>query len=141
MSNVSFDDKFDRLMKKSNAIYPRKSDYTTYWSYKAGQAKKFDNYEDAKAFSKNIEEIFDHESYRKAMDKYNNIRSKSEDAVIDLMKQELGFKNTKLDNQLFDLIYEIAYNKGHSSGYDRIFEELEELSDFANKIVDIVKSS
>lgn len=141
MSHVSFDDKFDSLMKKANAIYPRKSDYTTYWSYKAGQAKKFDNYEDAKSFSKNTEEIFDHESYRKAMDKYNNIRSKSEDAVIDLMKKKLCFTNTKLDNQLFDLIYEVAYDKGHSSGYDRIFEELEELFDFANKIVDIVRSS
>ena len=129
------------LMDEAGVKYPNKSDYTTYFAYKGGESKKFDNYEEAKKFSNNIESNVDKNAYEAARKAYNQASSEAEAKVIQAMKKEIGgYGDNEQDNKLFDLVYGKAYEDGHSSGFNEIYNCLLDYDDLIQRTLEIVKS-
>jgi hypothetical protein len=138
---MNFDQMYRDLMDEAGVKYPNKSDYTTYFAYKGGESKKFDNYEEAKKFSNNIESNVDKNAYEAARKAYNQASSEAEAKVIQAMKKEIGgYGDNEQDNKLFDLVYGKAYEDGHSSGFNEIYNCLLDYDDLIQRTLEIVKS-
>lgn len=62
-----------------------------------------------------------------------------EQQAIDLwyndLKAEYG-----VSDKLFDLCYNMAYDRGHSSGYDEVAMHMHEIVDFAEKVLALQKT-
>ena len=128
---MNFDQMYRDLMDEAGVKYPNKSNYTTYFAYKSGESKRFDTYEEAK--NKNA-----YEAARKA---YNQASSEAEAKVIQAMKKEIGgYGDNEQDNKLFDLVYGKAYEDGHSSGFNEIYNCLLDYDDLIQRTLEIVKS-
>lgn len=129
------------LLDEAGVKYPSKSDYTTYFAYKGGESKKFDNYEEAKKFSNNIESNVDEQAYKAARAEYNRISSEAEAKVIQAMKNEIGgYGDNERDKKLFDLAYGKAYEDGHHSGFNEIYNYLLDYDDLIQRVLGIIKS-
>lgn len=131
------------LMAETGIKYPNRSDYTKYFAYKNGEAKKFDNYEEAKNFSNNVESNLDKNAYEAARSAYNKASREAENKVIQAMKKEIGWLScgdVEKDNQLFDLAYGKAYEDGHSSGYNEIYNYLLDYDDLIQQAIKIIQS-
>ena len=138
---MNFDQMYQDLLDEAGVKYPSKSDYTTYFAYKNGESKKFDTYEEAKKFSNNIESNVDEQSYKVARAEYGRISSEAEAKVIQAMKKEIGgYGDNERDNKLFDLAYGKAYEDGHSSGFNEIYNYLLDYDDLIQRTLEIVKS-
>ena len=130
------------LMAEIGIKYPNKSDYTKYFAYKNGEAKKFDDYEEAKNFSSNVESNLDKNAYEAARSAYNKASSETENKVIQAMKKEIGWiscGDSEKDNKLFDLAYSKAYEDGHSSGYNEIYNYLLDYDDLIQQAIKIIQ--
>lgn len=140
-NEMNFDEMYRNLMDEAGVKYPSKSDYTTYFAYKSGESKRFDTYEEAKKFSNNIESNVDKNAYEVARKAYNQVSSEAEAKVIQAMKKELGgYGDNERDNKLFDLAYGKAYEDGHSSGFNEIYNCLLDYDDLIQRTLEIVKS-
>lgn len=129
------------LMDEAGVKYPNKSDYTTYFAYKGGEFKKFNTKEEAMAFSNNIEANLDKAAYEAARSKYNQEDNKAIEKVVQAMKKEIGgYGDNEKDNQLLDLIFSKAYEDGHSSGYNEIYNYLLDYDNLIQRAIKIVKS-
>lgn len=100
-----------------------------YYAYKNGQAKAFNRLEDAKAFSKNYEKNPTKES-KEARDLYWAKFRELEGQASSLWYADLRKEYSDLNTNQFDIIYSKAYDDGHASGYDCVFEEFENLYSF-----------
>jgi len=140
-NKMNFDEMYRNLMDEAGVKYPSKSDYTTYFAYKSGESKCFDTYEEAKKFSNNIESNLDEQAYKAARVEYNRVSSEVESKVIQAMKKEIGgYGDNEQDNKLFDLAYGKAYEDGHSSGFNEIYNYLLDYDDLIQRTLEIVKS-
>mgnify|MGYP001639748671 CR=1 FL=1 len=131
------------LMAETGIKYPNRSDYTKYFAYKNGEAKQFDTFEKAKQFSSNVESNLDKNAYEAAQSAYNKARSEAENKVIQAMKKEIGWiscGDVEKDNQLFDLAYGKAYEDGHSSGYNEIYNYLLDYDDLIQQAIKIIQA-
>lgn len=138
---MNFDQMYRDLLDEAGVKYPSKSDYTTYFAYKGGESKKFDNYEEAKKFSNNIESNVDEQAYKAARAEYNRISSEAEAKVIQAMKNEIGgYGDNERDKKLFDLAYGKAYEDGHHSGFNEIYNYLLDYDDLIQRVLGIIKS-
>ena len=138
---MDFDKMYHDLMDEAGVKYPNKSDYTTYFAYKGGESKKFNTKEEAMAFSNNIEANLDKAAYEAARSKYNQEDNKAIEKVVQAMKKEIGgYGDNEKDNKLFDLIYCEAYEDGHSSGYNEIYNYLLDYDNLIQRAIKIVKS-
>lgn len=138
---MNFDQMYRDLMDEAGVKYPNKSTYTTYFAYKSGESKRFDTYEEAKKFSNNIESNVDKNAYEAARKAYNQASSEAEAKVIQAMKKEIGgYGDNEQDNKLFDLVYGKAYEDGHSSGFNEIYNCLLDYDDLIQRTLEIVKS-
>jgi hypothetical protein len=138
---MNFDQMYRDLMDEAGVKYPNKSNYTTYFAYKSGESKRFDTYEEAKKFSNNIESNVDKNAYEAARKAYNQASSEAEAKVIQAMKKEIGgYGDNEQDNKLFDLVYGKAYEDGHSSGFNEIYNCLLDYDDLIQRTLEIVKS-
>ena len=140
-NEMNFDEMYRNLMDEAGVKYPNKSGYTTYFAYKGGESKRFDTYEEAKKFSNNIESNVDKNAYEVARKAYNQASSEAEAKVIQAMKKEIGgYGDNEQDNKLFDLAYGKAYEDGHSSGFNEIYNCLLDYDDLIQRTLEIVKS-
>lgn len=131
-NKMNFDEMYRNLMDEAGVKYPSKSDYTTYFAYKSGESKKFSN---------NIESNLDEQAYKAARVEYNRVSSEVESKVIQAMKKEIGgYGDNEQDNKLFDLAYGKAYEDGHSSGFNEIYNYLLDYDDLIQRTLEIVKS-
>lgn len=138
---MNFDQMYRDFIDEAGVKYPSKSDYTTYFAYKGGESKKFDNYEEAKKFSNNIESNVDEQAYKAARAEYNRISSEAEAKVIQAMKNEIGgYGDNERDKKLFDLAYGKAYEDGHHSGFNEIYNYLLDYDDLIQRVLGIIKS-
>ena len=138
---MNFDQMYRDLLDEAGVKYPSKSDYPTYFAYKNGESKKFDNYEEAKKFSNNIESNVDEQAYKAARAEYNRISSEAEAKVIQAMKNEIGgYGDNERDKKLFDLAYGKAYEDGHHSGFNEIYNYLLDYDDLIQRVLGIIKS-
>lgn len=95
----------------------------------------------AKQFSSNVESNVDEQAYKAARAEYNRISSEAEAKVIQAMKSEIGgYGDNEKDNKLFDLAYGKAYEDGHSSGFNEIYNYLLDYDDLIQRTLEIVKS-
>lgn len=138
---MNFDQMYRDLLDEAGVKYPSKSDYTTYFAYKNGESKKFDTYEEAKKFSNNIESNVDKNAYEAARKAYNQVSSEAEAKVIQAMKNEIGgYGDNERDKKLFDLAYGKAYEDGHHSGFNEIYNYLLDYDDLIQRVLGIIKS-
>ena len=140
---MNFNAMYIDLMAESGIQYPYESEYTIYFAYKNGKAKKFNTKEEAKQYSDNIEEKVDKQAYEAARKAYNQASSEAEAKVIQAMKKEIGLiscGDDEKDNQLFDLVYGKAYEDGHSSGYNEIYNYLLDYDDLLKQAIKIIQA-
>ena len=138
---MNFNAMYIDLMAESGIQYPYESEYTIYFAYKNGKAKKFNTKEEAKQYSDNIEEKVDKQAYEAARKAYNQASSEAEAKVIQAMKKEIGgYGDNEKDNQLFDLVYGKAYEDGHSSGYNEIYNYLLDYDDLLKQAIKIIQA-
>ena len=138
---MNFDQMYRDLLDEAGVKYPSKSDYTTYFAYKGGESKRFDTYDEAKQFSNNIESNVDEQAYKAARAEYNRISSEAEAKVIQAMKNEIGgYGDNERDKKLFDLVYGKAYEDGHHSGFNEIYNYLLDYDDLIQRVLGIIKS-
>lgn len=136
---MDFNQMYRDLIDEAGVKYPSKSDYTTYFAYKGGESKRFDTYEEAKQFSNNVESNVDKNAYEVARKAYNQVSSEAEAKVIQAMKKELGYSDSEKDNEVFNFIYGKADSKGHSSGFNEIYNYLLDYDDFVTEAFEIFK--
>lgn len=138
---MNFDQMYRDLLDEAGVQYPSKSDYTTYFAYKGGESKRFDTYEEAKQFSNNVESNVDKNVYEVARKAYNQVSSEAEAKVIQAMKNEIGgYGDNERDKKLFDLAYGKAYEDGHHSGFNEIYNYLLDYDDLIQRVLGIIKS-
>lgn len=75
-----------------------------------------------------------------ASKKYYEMEHSASNQVIQAMKSELGYGDSEKDTKLFDLIYAEAYEEGHSSGFDEIYNYLLEFDDLVRSAIAISNS-
>jgi hypothetical protein len=70
------------------------------------------------------------ERYRNARKEYNDKVNELEDELKELVRDDFG-----MAKEVFDILWNKAYEQGHSEGYECVISEAEELYDFVNDIV------
>ena len=139
---MNFNAMYLDLMVEAGIQYPYESEYTIYFAYKNGKAKKFNTKEEAMQYSDNIEEKIDKAAYEAARKAYNQADSEATEKVIQAMKGEIGrsYGYNKKDNQLLDLIFSKAYEDGHPSGFNEIYNYLLDYDDLLKQAIKIIQS-
>ena len=144
MDFVDFDQMYYDLMDEAKAAgvkYPKRSDYTVYYAYKCGKAKQFDSFEKAKGFSSNVETNLDKNAYQAALSAYNQAVREAEAKVIQVMKDKfVDVANKEQNEKLFDLAYRKAYEQGHSSGFNELYNYLLDYDDLIQEVIKIIQS-
>ena len=70
------------------------------------------------------------EQYIEAKKEYKHRVLELEDELKELVREDFG-----MDKEVFDILWNKAYEQGHSEGYECVISEAEELYDFVNDIV------
>lgn len=120
---------------KPKLAYPRKADFTTRFFYRAGKVVAEVGPHQAPAVDVSgcvNESVFDYDTFKVAQDEYaKHERAMAEMFVVDLL-HDFGMP----DNAFTRGLYAIAYQQGHSSGYENIyncFSDLAELDELAKR--------
>ncbi len=112
--------------------YPRKPDFTTVYGYAKGQT--LGSFPDAAAATKagavTTEKVVDDAGFEAASVAYRDFNSRVIAEWQSRMKFDLG-----LTDEVFNVIYAEAYDRGHSAGYSEVELEVNNLADFAAKII------
>lgn len=114
---------------KSNPVKPIK----VWYGYKNGKAVQFTTYELAASFSGNIESVVTNSA---EIAQWKKGQNKKHIEAVNLWLKVL--KEDYLDyvtGDVFDLCYDRAYERGHSSGYDEVALILEDEIEFARRIL------
>lgn len=91
----------------------------TWFAYKDGKAKEFTNRVDALAFSKNVEKVVTNKAeYDAWWEAKNALQVKATDIWMLSLKAE--YIDAHFSEELFNLCYSEAYDRGHSAGYDEV---------------------
>ena len=88
-----------------------------YFAYKSGKAHEFETMKEALAFSKNVERAMANQD---EIDVFRNRQREGEHAAVDLWMKELRDDYPELTDKQFGIIYDKAYEDGHSAGYDEV---------------------
>ena len=70
------------------------------------------------------------EQYIEAKKEYNHRVLELEDELKELVREDFG-----MDKEVFNILWNKAYEQGHSNGYKCVISEAEELYEFVNDIV------
>ena len=103
-----------------------------YFAYKSGVAKEFDTRKEAEAFSNNVERVVVNQSER---DSFGRKQADSEAAAAELWMKELRTDYPELTDKQFGIIYDKAYEDGHSAGYDEVGLHFQDLYYFCMNFV------
>jgi hypothetical protein len=104
-----------------------------WYAYKGGEAKEFYNRIDATKFSKNVESKVVNKAEIDAWWKDKNaLQVKAIDTWMLALKAE--YIDSHFSEELFNLCYSEAYDRGHSYGYDEVASYMDSIVDFAIKV-------
>jgi hypothetical protein len=115
---------------KSKTPYPSRQDYITSYVYNKGEVlwsgptwEK--NKSDLKEEYPNaiIQEVLDEETYLEQMKKYGEEKQKLQEEFINDLFEEFGVGDNTKRHKAFDL----AWEKGHASGYSEVYNEFYDL--------------
>lgn len=117
-----------------------RSNYPTreyrYVAYKSGTATYFDDKHSANQHSKLVERVqVNEEDYKKEVEKYRAKEQKAFDIWYNSLREEYS----NISVQVFNHCYSMAYERGHSTGYDEVANCMIDTIDFAEKIIAAVK--
>ena len=105
----------------------------TYNAYKNGQCTNFADREQANKFSKLIETVFVKNPDREKWFEEARIQ---EGRAIEIFHNDLREEYSDVPDEIYDLCYSKAYDRGHHAGFDEVASYLNETIDFANEIKD-----
>ena len=103
-----------------------------YFAYKAGKAHEFDAMKEALAFSKNVERALTNQD---EIDVFRNRQREGEASAAELWMKELRADYPELTDKQFGVIYDKAYENGHSAGYDEVGRHFQDLYHFCMNFV------
>lgn len=135
--------------RESKVPYPTKNDFKTFYLYKEGKCIFKGNEQELfkSPFSENyhsivairnrfiMEEVVDNDGFKNAMKAYNDEQKEIHYEFMQNVIEEEGFYPGL--EVLNHLVFEKAWENGHSSGYDCVQSEFAELLVFAKEIIDI----
>jgi hypothetical protein len=128
MNDMSVRDKIENGFYKNKVKFPSKQDFTTYNAYKCGEcllnvSKESLEYNKDQGYL--IETFFDVDSYKKIVDKYREEENKIYCQFKKDLLEELGIA----DHPKAELLFNMAWDRGHSCGYSEVLIEAGELSE------------
>ena len=110
-------------------VYPEK-EYVWY-AYKNGECQTFASRKDALTFSENVERSeVNTEEYKENLKLYRADQQKVVNYWIAEMRKEFG-----VPDNIFDICYVEAYDRGHAYGYDEVYHYMIDAVAFAEKVV------
>lgn len=127
---ISFKEACDQIGYVRNV--PAPTTIYKYFAYKAGKASEFATMSEALAFSKNVEKVVANQD---EIDAFWKKRHDDERAAVDLWMAQLREYYSDLNDKQFSVIYDVAYENGHHSGYDEVALHFEEMYDVCVKFV------
>lgn len=125
---------FNEYLEESgyNAMSSPPKPKVVYYAYKSGEVKEFDNQDDAKKFSPNIErKIVDHPDF----EEYKKISSQLYSTAVYAWYSDLRKQYQDLPDDVFNLCYSNASERADGSGYDELANYLPGVIDFAQRIL------
>lgn len=107
-------------------------------AYKAGKVSVHTTKHEATDVSPNVERIETEESisYRKDVNEHNR---KIEQAAYNAWWSDFKLEYQDMPKKLFDVLFDEAYDRAHSSGYDSVANKFSDLAYFAERIIDATK--
>ena len=112
---IRFEDACEQVGYDRTAEWPKP--IFKYFAYKAGKAFEFKTMKEALAFSKNVEKAMANQD---EIDVFRNRQREGEASAVDLWMKELRADYPELTDKQFGIIYDKAYEDGHSAGYDEV---------------------
>ncbi len=126
---------YDEIKAKhgDGPAYPNRNDFTSYFGYAGGKPLGAFPTKDAaiKAGAAVTEKTFDEASYRAASDAYT-----AHQTAIGSDWQAALFADSPLNEATFKIVMAKAWEDGHSAGHGEVEIYLDELTVFAQKIID-----
>lgn len=124
-------DSVGQLKRHPQAVY-------NWAAYKNGAVTFHNTRPAAIAVSNNVEQIETEESKeaRKEVTEYNR---KIEQAAYNAWWSDFKLEYQDMPKKLFDVLFDEAYDRAHSSGYDSVANKFSDLAYFAERIIDATK--
>lgn len=102
-----------------------------WFAYHNGECKQFSSRKEALTFSENVERSeINAEYYKEKLKLYYEDQQRVVDYWFSEMRKEFG-----IPDNIFDICYSEAYDRGHSSGYDEVYQHMLDIVEFAEKII------
>lgn len=131
------------MTNTTTSYYQLEKDMTTillpvkefkYNAYKNGTCATFDTDEEARAFSNLVEKI---QSNKEEHDIAYRAYCEQRQLIYDIwMKNVREYFNNYSPAEI-DLMYSYGYDRGHSSGYDAMFDYMEEFSAYVDELKEL----
>jgi len=104
-----------------------------YYAYKKGKSYgPYTDAKEAKLISSNTECVcVNQNEYDAYMTQFRQV----DQEVSKIFHQELREEYSHLNQQTYDLVYNVAYDRGHSAGYDEVANYMIDYADLAEKII------
>ena len=115
---------------------PRPERKIIWRGYKNGEVGCFDSEKEALAFSKLVDQECVNRDEIKA---YNDELSARHTRAFKIWFGSLAEEYNYLPTAAFDIIYEYAYDYGHSNGYDAVASKFEDFAGLVYRILKVVK--
>ena len=103
-----------------------------YYAYKDGKAREFDTRQEAQAFSNLVEYTV---ANKDEIHAFQDKQTEGEIAAAELWLKELRADYPELTDKQFGIIYDKAYEDGHSAGYDEVGLHFQDLYYFCMNFV------
>lgn len=110
-----------------------RGDFKTFFGYARGSfIGQFPSKADAiAAGAVTVEDNFDETGYRAAQDAYH----KHWNAVSSVWRDRLRALNPHLNDKVFDIVFALAEEDGHSSGHAEVENYIDKYADFAQRVL------
>ena len=118
--------KIETKYADTKPTYPNRNDFTKFHAYGAGKViGTFNTEKEAKeAGASTTEKVFDEDGFRAANETYRAWSAK----VSEEYGRELRKEYSTFNDKTFDILYRMAYEDGHSAGYDEVENIMASLS-------------
>ena len=108
-----------------------------YYGYKNGECKSFETRDEAKEFGIAVERV---QTNKEECDLYWAKRDALAMQALDIWYNTLREEYKHLSDNIFNLCYDQAYDRGHAYGYDEVASYMTGIVDFAERIIEASKN-
>lgn len=133
------DIKLEYFKKNEEILFPNRSHYKKYrlidpinMTYTDHKVKPKDK---ELIDGKVIHEIVDEDGFKK----HQSLYYAQENAIYEIWKNDMQAEFPNLNSRVFDLCLSTAYERGHSSGHDEVYNYMIEIARFAEEIIEASK--